>query len=131
MVLEKKKMIRRFLKKSTWAIALLWLGFGCKDKSQENAALIIPSYVLAEDVFIKLTADLALAESAASLNVKNVSSQQNDSVYAFNPFKEHGIAKKQYDTSVYFYSQHPQLYKQLLEKALNRLSVLQSKKQIQ
>lgn len=124
-------MIKKFLKKSTWVIAWLGLGIGCKDKTQEKATLIIPAYVLTEDVFIKLTADLALAESAASLNVKNVSSQQNDSAYAFNPFKEHGITKKQYDTSVYFYARHPQLYKQLLEKALNRLSLLQSKKQIQ
>lgn len=102
----------------------------CKAKEEEEKPLI-PPYVLKEEVFIKVTCDLALAESAANLNIKNVGAHQMDSTYAFNPFKENNIQKKDYDTSVMFYSQYPKLYKKLLDDALNRLSVIQSKKQAQ
>lgn len=111
-------------------LSLLTLLFTfCKAKEEEKPA--IPSYVLTEEVFIKVTCDLALAESAANLNIKNIGAHQMDSAYAFNPFKDNTIQKKDYDTSVHFYSKHPKLYKKLLDEALNRLSVIQSNRQAQ
>jgi hypothetical protein len=106
------------------------LFYQCGQK-EEDENLVIPNYVLPHEQFVKVTYDLALAESASALNIKNIQSPQFDSVYAFNPFKDNKISKQHYDTSVYFYSQHPKLYKKILEEVLAKLSEAQSKKQSQ
>ena len=106
------------------------LFYQCGQK-EEDENIVIPNYVLSNEQFVKVTYDMALAESAAALNIKNVQSTQYDSVYSFNPFKDNKVSKQQYDTSVYFYSQHPKLYKKILEEVLAKLSEAQSKKQSQ
>ncbi len=104
------------------------LFFQCGQK-EEDENLVIPHYVLPHEQFVKITYDMALAESASALNIKNSQSVQFDSVYAFNPFKDNKVSKQQYDTSVFFYSQHPKMYKQLLEEVLAKLAETQSKRQ--
>jgi Domain of unknown function (DUF4296) len=104
------------------------LFYQCGQK-EEDENLVIPNYVLPHEQFVKITYDMALAESASALNVKNIQSAQYDSTYAFNPFKDNKVSKQQYDTSIYFYSQHPKLYKKILEEVLAKLSETQSKKQ--
>lgn len=106
------------------------LFYQCGQK-EEDENLVIPNYVLPHEQFVKITYDMALAESASALNIKNIQSAQYDSAYAFNPFKENKVSKQQYDTSIYFYSQHPKLYKKILEEVLAKLSETQSKKQSQ
>jgi hypothetical protein len=70
--------------------------------------------------------DLTLAESAATLNVKNVPFEKFDSVYAFNPLLDRKISREQYDTSLYFYSRHPELFKEVYQLSLEKLSKFQS-----
>lgn len=109
---------------TSFIIPFLFLFISCGDKKEEK--IIIPDGVLSKKKFVRVTCDLALAESASALNIKNVPSEKYDSVYAFNVFKEHEITKQQYDTSIYFYAQQPKLYKELLDSVLSRLSRKQS-----
>jgi hypothetical protein len=49
-------------------------------------------------------------------------------VYAFNPLKQNNISKSKYDSTLIYYSQHPDLYKLIYENALQELSNLQTKR---
>lgn len=94
--------------------------------NDQNAPVEIPATVLPSEKFEQVLVDFALAESASNLNVKNVAVQQLDSVYAFDPLKENNVRKSQYDSTLAFYSKHPELYKTIYENALARLSEMQS-----
>ena len=85
-----------------------------------------PDYVLSEDKFTKLLVDFALAESASNLNVKNVSAEKIDSTYAFNPLKENNVTLETYDSSLSYYSKHPDLYKKIYENVLVELNKMKS-----
>ncbi|MCE3259520.1 MAG: hypothetical protein K0S12_1161 [Bacteroidetes bacterium] len=86
----------------------------------------IPPGILTKEEFSKVLADLALAESAANLNIKNVKIEKTDSAYAFDPFGENHITQAKYDSSALFYSKHPELYKEAYDEALRLLSEMQA-----
>jgi hypothetical protein len=86
----------------------------------------IPDNVLDKETFSDVICDLTLAESAATLNVKNVPFEKFDSAYAFNPLIDRKISREQYDTSLYFYSHHPELFKEVYQLSLEKLNQFQS-----
>lgn len=100
--------------------------FSC-GKKKENAVKI-PDGILSEEKFTKVLTDFALAESASSMNIKNVNITKIDSVYAFNPLTENKITKSQYDSAINFYVSHPDLYKKIYENVLVSLSEMQAKR---
>ncbi len=96
----------------------------CRPKSDENDPA--PSYVLSEQVFLKVLTDAYLGEGAAGVNVKNITGEKFDSAYVFNPFEDNGVTKAQYDTTVLYYSQHPIKLKEIYNKLLDNLSLIQT-----
>lgn len=100
-------------------IACLFVLLSCS--TQDNSTTI-PDYVLDKEQFSDLICDLSLAEAATINNVKNVRLDKFDSVYRFNPLLEHNISKKTFDTSIYFYSRHPVLFKEVFDLSLEKLS---------
>lgn len=96
--------------------------------AQEEEDMVIPSYVMPREKYIRLMCDMALAEAAVNVNVKGIPSQQYDSVYAFHPLKENGISNVDYDSTLAFYSRHPKLFKAIYEEVLTELSTIQSSK---
>jgi hypothetical protein len=88
----------------------------------------VPANILNKEIFTKVLTDFALAESAGNLNIKNVPQIKTDSTYAFNPLKENGIRASQFDSSLAFYCNHGQLYKEVYEEVLANLKVLEAKK---
>jgi 1,4-dihydroxy-2-naphthoyl-CoA synthase len=97
--------------------------FSCTPKPH---AEVIPGYVLDKEKFSKLICDFTLAESAASINIKNARADKLDSVYGFDPLIENGIDRKTFDTSLYFYCRHPVLFKEVYQMSMEKLSRLQS-----
>lgn len=93
---------------------------GCAEQER------IPDHVLDKETFSELICDFTLAESAATLNVKSVPFERFDSVYAFSPLQDHKVTRAQFDTSLYFYSHHPELFKEVYALALEKLSQFQS-----
>ena len=49
-----------------------------------------------------------------------------DTVYAFNPLLDNNIKRFTFDTTLYFYSHHPKLFKEVYVLALEKLSKLQA-----
>lgn len=88
----------------------------------------IPANILSKEEYTRVLTDLALAESAANLNIKNVKMEKTDSTYAFDPLMENKISKAKYDSSSLYYAEHPELYKEVYDEVLKRLSEMQSKR---
>lgn len=100
---------------------LMFVNLRCSNKSLSNNQAPIP-----QEKFSKLIADFLLAESAVNLNIKNLNINAFDSAYAFNPLKDNNISKSLYDSTILFYSSHPDLYKEMYEEALQLLSEMQT-----
>jgi hypothetical protein len=83
--------------------------------------------ILNKELFSKVLVEFALAESAANLNIKGVSVQKIDSVYAFDPLYENKVRKSQYDSTLIYYAHHPKEYKLIYENVLVVLSKLEAK----
>ncbi len=85
-----------------------------------------PRNILGAEEFTELLVDMALAESALALNLKNASGPRLDSLYAFDPLQERGIARSRYDSSLTYYTHNPEQYKEIYREVLRRLSELES-----
>ncbi|MBN8692011.1 MAG: DUF4296 domain-containing protein [Bacteroidetes bacterium] len=102
-------------------LLLLLGGISCKE--DENT---IPAHVLDKEKFSDVIVDFTLAESASGINVLNVPGQKTDTVYSFNPLLDNNITKAEFDTSLYFYSHHPKIFREVYEIALEKLSRMQA-----
>lgn len=96
--------------------------------SNKDESVEIPKGILSEDVFVKILRDFALAESAGTLNIKALPGFKTDSAYAFNPLIENNVRQSQYDSTIAFYIDNPELYKKVYENVLAELTKLQAKR---
>lgn len=94
----------------------------------EDKTVSIPENILSKEEYAKVLTDLSLAESAANLNIKNVRIDKIDSTYAFDPLKENGVSRSKYDSTALFYAEHPDLYNEVYDEVLTKLSEMQSAK---
>lgn len=108
--------------------AFLFILSACKPPTQQEVS--IPDYVIPEDSLVNFLTDAYLGEGASGINVRNAIGEKFDSVYLFNPFKEHYISRQRFDTSIAFYSQHPKKLKVIYDQVLDQLSKLQAKKRM-
>lgn len=93
----------------------------CNDKQEK-----IPDNVLNKEAFSELLVDFTLAESAAGINVLNVQGTKADTVYAFNPLIDNNVTRAKFDTTLYFYSRHPKLFREVYDLTLEKLSRMQA-----
>jgi hypothetical protein len=99
---------------------------GCNPKKDED--IKIPEGILSEEKFTAILVDFALAESASNLNIKNAIVQKIDSVYAFNPLVDNGVRKSQYDSTVKFFTEHPEAYKHVYDNVITVLTEIEAKR---
>ncbi len=76
--------------------------------------------------FSDLIVDFTLAESASGINVLGTAATRMDTVYAFNPLLDNNVKRTTFDTTLYFYSHNPKLFKEVYVLALEKLSKMQS-----
>lgn len=108
----------------TYALLFLLLAFSCGQKQEKTIS--IPAGILSKDTFSIILRDFALAESVANINVNNVPFRDMDSVYAFDPLKQHNIRQSQYDSTLQFYIENPELYKEVYANVLEMLSTMET-----
>lgn len=97
--------------------------FSCKPKEEDTRP---PANILTEEQLTIVLVDAYLAEGASGINVKNVTGEKFDSVYSFNPAKDNNIDKAIFDSSIAFYSKHPETLNRIYENVLERLSKKQA-----
>lgn len=98
----------------------------CWEKRENTVK--VPEGIMSEEVFTKVLTDMSLAESAATMNVKNVTVNKTDSVYAFDPLKENNVTKAKFDSAVAFYVNYPELYKKVYENVLVALREMETRR---
>lgn len=108
-------------------VSFLLIGLAACGNGDEEQ-LTVPPNIISEGQLTKILADFALAESATNLNIINKGGPQFDSAYAFNPLKENGVTKSQYDSSLAFYSRHPETLKKIHEDVLTLLNDMSVKR---
>lgn len=91
----------------------------CKPHKEDS---IPPANILTEEQFANVLVDSYLGEGASGINVKNVTGEKFDSAYLFNPLKDNHVDKAKFDSSLIFYTKHPELLKRIYEKVLEQLS---------
>lgn len=104
-------------------ISLLALVTSCSEEEEEK--VVIPAGVLNETQYAELLAELSMAEAAGNINPKGISGAKYDSAYAFDPLKDKQISKELYDSTLHFYSRHPELFKKVCEDVQSILSEMQ------
>lgn len=92
----------------------------CAAKHED--AILVPPTILDNQQLVEILTDAYLAEGATGINIKGISGQQFDSVYLFNPLKEHGCSKSKFDSSMVFYTHHPNVLKNIYDQVLEELN---------
>ncbi|MCA0429808.1 MAG: DUF4296 domain-containing protein [Bacteroidetes bacterium] len=90
--------------------------------NNNNLNAIAENYKINDDTLAKILSEMALMESAMNLNVQNLSSAKFDSVYNFSILKNNTVSKERYDSTLYYYSKHPEEYKLIYEQVLEKLN---------
>jgi hypothetical protein len=111
------------LKLSLKIIILSAVLYACSNEKKE---VPIPDNVLDKETFSDVLVDFSLAESASGINILAVSTAKGDTVYAFNPLLDNNVKRTTFDTTLYFYSHHPKLFKEVYVLTLEKLSKMQA-----
>ena len=103
----------------------LFLLADCRSHSPE---VVPPSTVLSKDSMLSVLTDLQLLEAGIDLGLVPITGAtvRPDKQYAV--FKKHGISRAYYDSSLVFYSAHPELLSKIYEKLISDLSKKQAEK---
>lgn len=114
------------MQKSIFTFTVVLLLSACSVPNEQSETP--PANLLPADTFCQILADFALAESAANMNIENVPNYRLDTVYAFDPIRENKVRRSQYDSTLTYYSEHPDQFKKIYENVLVLLSEMQTQR---
>ncbi len=92
--------------------------------TQEEIKVVVPDTIISESEMALILADIHLAEAKTKFLKRQQGTQikeADDLSFKENVFKNHHIEKKQFEESLNFYSQHPQLFELVYEKTITTL----------
>ena len=93
--------------------------------SQENKSTTIPDNILSKEKMAQVITDIHLAEAQANLTVKPDTSLKEKPSFQ-KIFEKDSVTKQQYEESLSFYIDHPELLEKVYQEALNELSKMQA-----
>lgn len=97
----------------------------CSDKKEEK--IVIPNHILSKDQMTLILVDIHILEASLNLNMAGeLNGQKKENEYV-SIYKKNKTTKKQYEESLYFYSQHPKLLSEVYDDVLSGIS----KKQVE
>jgi len=86
----------------------------------------IPKDVMSKEELVPVLVDIHLAQAVLNMSQLNDSSRYNIRDYLDFIFKSHHITQRSYDTSMAFYTLHPELLNEIYEEVISELSKRQS-----
>ncbi len=102
----------------------MFLLLACESESIEQAS----SNLIERDKFIEIMKDYALVESMLNSNTANANGPAFDSIYNFDVLKENEVTKSQYDSTLVYYTAHPDEFKELMDEVLEKLNIEMAKR---
>ncbi len=100
-----------------FAIAALIIFSDCSRKEVN-----IPNDVLSKQEIISVLVDIHLAQSAVNKNLLTDSVRYGMKEYTPFILSSHHITKEKYETSIAFYTLHPDLIEEVYQEVINELS---------
>lgn len=100
---------------------------GCIACGSNTDEVKIPESVLPKDSMVFVLVDLQLLEATIDLNLVSGAANPRQADKYFTILKKHHITRALYDTSLSFYSAHPELLAKIYDEVITELS----KKQIE
>ena len=91
-----------------------------------------PSNLIEQDTMVLLIADIEIAESV--LRQKQNTNQQigsTDEAYYHTIFSKYDVSRGQFDSSMAWYKQEPEMTDKIYEEVITRLSVIESEIQME
>ena len=104
------------------AIVYCLFVFSCGEKGKEDS---IPSNILPKEKMAQIIGDIHLAEAQVNLRAKPDTTLKNKLSFQ-KIFEKDSITKQQYEESLAFYIDHPELLDKVYEETLNELSKMQA-----
>jgi len=89
----------------------------------------IPDGVLKKEELVPILADVHIAQAAAVMNSASDSTRYSMAEMMKYIFKIHHTTQAQYDSSIAFYTQHPEIMSQIYDKVIAELSKKQGEVQ--
>src|ERR1700741_1739111 len=84
----------------------------------------IPKDILDKDKMAAGLTDLSIMEASINVSHFNAGNKETDSL-RFNIYKQHNITRAAYDSSIAFYSKHPEEFKEIYDAVVEKLTKLQ------
>lgn len=113
--------MRLILVKRYFVIALLFLSFACSSDQVK-----IPNYVIQPDSMVPILTDLHITDAYLAINRSRESNAVKKTFYK-SVFSNHGVSKQDFDTSILFYTAHPEVYEAIYDKVMAELSTRMAK----
>lgn len=107
--------------KKIW-IPLLLIFFACTEKKEVK----IPDNILSKEKMTAVLTDVHIVEAMINLNLVRIGNTPQDTTNYYNIFKKNNTSRKQYEDSFKFYSDHPELFKEIYDGVLIELSKKQA-----
>lgn len=85
----------------------------------------IPPGILQKEKIVKVLTSIHLAEAEQQRKVNEQTATSADTFSFSEIFKQESITKQQYDSSMKFYSAHPQILDQMYDEVINELNKMQ------
>ena len=106
-------------------ITIFFFLFSCGGAKQEQ----IPSGVLQKDKMVQVLSDIQLAEGELGFNSsKMINDPIADTISYHAIFEKNKIKKSDYDSSMKYYTLHPEILNEIYDEVINKLE--HDKKQI-
>jgi hypothetical protein len=105
------------MKKILFFFLLLCIAASCKKPEVK-----IPDGVLKKDQMVPILADVHIAQAVAVMNAASDTTRYSMSDLMNYIFKIHYITKAQYDSSISFYTKHPEMMSQIYDSVITELS---------
>ncbi len=95
--------------------------FSCSNKPIDT-----PKNILTKTEMVPVLVDMHLVQAVVGVNQQSDSLRYSINDYVSSIFKLHHITKEKYDSSLQFYTAHPELLDEIYAEVINELSKKQS-----
>lgn len=104
-------------------LVVVLLLFSCQNRNKT------PDYVIPSDQMVQIIVDLHITDGMFTINNVRRNLAKEDSINYYDAvFDHYGYNRHDFDTSIYFYSNHIAEYDKIYEGVLNKLGEMETKR---